>query len=179
MTPKEFKVDAPTMAAYTMPLTTQQEQFSLAYVHSITSAAGYGLEEIRVDVDSVDLTIVQYGEGESYPQIEGLRVQLKCTYAHPPSADGLHFPLKAKNYDDLRRECMNPRILVVLYVPNDVSRWLIHEKDSLSLYHSAYWLSLRGRPRRDTETVTVILKDAFTVGSLQAIMQAIAKGIRP
>jgi len=39
---------------FQMPLKRQQEQFSLAYIHAIASVAGYSIEEIRVDIDSID-----------------------------------------------------------------------------------------------------------------------------
>lgn len=167
------------MSVYTMPLTQQQEQFSIAYVHSIASAAGYGVEGIRVDVDSVDLMITQYGQDDIFPEIDVLQVQLKCTYAHKPKADGIHFPLKLKNYDDLRRNCHNPRILVVVYVPNTVDDWLSHSDDSLALRHSAYWVSLRNSPAVTTDTPTVVAPNKFTVDALKQIMNLLVKGLRP
>src|SRR5262245_53491513 len=114
------------MSQFVMPLTNQQEQFSIAWVHSIASAAGYAVEGVRVDIDCVDVTITQFGKWNDYPQIEGLKVQLKCTYSHTPKEDGIHYPLKIKNYDDLRRKCLNPRILVVLHVPETVDEWIKH-----------------------------------------------------
>lgn len=164
-----------------MPLTRQQEQFSIAWVRSVASVAGYAVEEIRVDIDSVDLTIVQVGVGEEYPLIEGLKIQLKCTYAHAPKEDGLHYPLKIKNYNDLRRDCLNPRILVVLHVPEKAEQWLKHSHDTLSLYHCAYWMSLNGMPvteNSDTVSVTIPLEQRFTVDALRLLMTALAKGER-
>jgi hypothetical protein len=170
------------MTQFTMPLTQQQEQFSIAYVHSIASAAGYGIEEVRVDIDSIDLTITQYGQDNAYPLIEGLRVQLKCTYAYKPRSDGIHFPLRVKNYNDLRRDCLNPRILVVLYTPKEVGNWLEHSDNYLSLYHCAYWKSLRGKPptkSSDNVTITIPKSQQFTVDALLQIMDLLAQGRRP
>jgi hypothetical protein len=122
---------------------------------------------------------MQYGQGDNYPLIEGLRIQLKCTYAHEPKANGIHYPLSKKNYDDLRRNCLYPRILIVVYVPRNVNNWLKHSDNFLSLYHSAYWVSLHGQPSKDTDTVTIRVAQEFTVEELVRIMNLIAQGKRP
>lgn len=172
------------MAQFTMSLAQQQEQFSLAFIRAIAAVAGYSVEEVNVDIDSIDLTIMQYGNNESYPEIEGLRVQLKCTYRHvPDSGRGcIAFPLSLKNYNDLRRKGVNPRILVVVHVPGDVNSWMTEADDCLTLYHAAYWVSLRGRDavdNIDNITVEVPLAQKFTVAALKQIMNLIANGERP
>lgn len=172
------------MGRFTIPLTRQQEQFSLAYIRSIASVAGYSIEEIHVDVDSIDLTITQCGNDEEYPMIEGLRVQLKCTYAHTPNVEKgcIKFPLDVKNYNDLRRKSLNPRVLVVLHTPKDLDSWLKHSDDCLTLYHNAYWLSLRDYPiteNKENITIDVPLSQKFTVDELTKLMDLLATGERP
>jgi uncharacterized protein DUF4365 len=170
------------MSQFIMPLSRQQEQFSIAWVHSIASVAGYSVEEVKVDIDSVDLTITQFGNGDQYPLIESLKVQLKCTYSHAPKKNGIHYPLKIKNYNDLRRECMNPRILVVLHVPETVDKWLKHAPRTILLHHCAYWVSLRGMPPTgNNETINVIVPSSqrFTVSELKQLMSTIAQGNKP
>jgi hypothetical protein len=168
------------MSVFVMPRTTQQEQFSIAYVHSIASAAGFGVERIQIDLDSVDVRIVQYGRENEYPIIESLNMQLKCTYTHIPQQDNhIHYPLKIKNYNDLRRRSMEPRILVVVHVPEQANYWLVHLNESLALYHCAYWMCLRGMPETaNTETVTVKIpiQNRFTVDELRRIMEMLAQG---
>lgn len=190
---KRFTIDIRTLVLYNemlavpdfiMPLTRQQEQFSIAYIHSIASVAGYGVEEIRVDVDSVDLTITQYGDAETYPLIEGLKVQLKCTYAHIPDTGKGHlsFPISIKNYNDLRRKSLNPRVLVVLHVPRNIDLWLGHSEDSIVLNHCAYWTSLREWPDTDNAeniTIDLPLSQRFTVSELKGLMEILAGGGRP
>ena len=34
------------------------------------------------------------------------------------------FPLPVKNYDDLRLEAINPRILIVLVMPDSIDEWI-------------------------------------------------------
>ena len=75
------------------------EEFSLAYVHAVAAAAGFGLEHRRIDVDSVDVSIQDYGSVRS--QID---IQSKCTALDEfGSGETIPFRLKAKNYDDLRQ----------------------------------------------------------------------------
>lgn len=170
------------MMNFRMPLTQQQEQFSIAYVHAVASTAGYSIEEIRVDVDSIDLTIMQFGNGNEYPFYDGLRVQLKCTYKHKPQDGHLPFPLKIKNYDDLRRESAYPRILVVVYTPEEVDKWVLHSSSSLALHYCGYWVSLRGMPATDNKTAITIpipIKQEFNVSQLNELMCLIAKGEKP
>jgi Domain of unknown function (DUF4365) len=169
------------MSQFVMTLTDQQEQFSIAWVHSIASVAGYSVEKTNVDRDSIDVVIKQFGKGEEFPLLEILSVQLKCTYSHTPKEDGIHYPLKIKNYDDLRRKCLNPRILVVLHVPETVDKWLKDTPENILLHHCAYWVSLWGMPASDnSETVSVLVPTTqrFTVSELKKLMSIIAQGNR-
>jgi hypothetical protein len=173
-----------SMGRFTIPPTIQQEQFSIAYVRAIASVAGYSIDKPEVDTDSIDLAIVQCGDDEFYPDIERLHVQLKCTYTHVPNEEQgcIKFPLKIKNYNDLRRNCAIPRILVVVHTPREVHGWLTHSEDSLSLYHSAYWVSLRNAPateNQDSVTIDVPLNQKFTVDELSSIMNLLAMGEKP
>jgi hypothetical protein len=161
--------------------TKKQEQFSIAYIRAIAAAAGYSLEEIIVDEDSVDCSIMQRGSGDKYPIHEALRVQLKCTYAHSPDGEYLTYSsLSLKNYNDLRRNCMNPRILVVLHVPNENSEnWIQQNENSITLNHLAYWVSIKGRPeRQNKETVSIKIPTSqiLTIETLRDLMNKLANG---
>ncbi len=170
------------MNDFTIPFTKRQEQFSIAYVKAIASAAGYSVEEIRVDVDSVDVTITQTGNDNGYPLIEGLRVQLKCTYAYTPHNGYISFPLSMKNYNDLRRTSLNPRILILLYTPPEQEKWLEHHDLYMLLRYEAYWISLRGlpsRPNKNNITVRFDTNQRFTIDELHRLMNMLAVGQRP
>jgi len=162
-----------------MPFKRQQEQFSLAFIHAIASAAGFGIEEVRIDIDSVDLTIRQYGYDGIYPLCDSLRVQLKSTYANKPKNNVISFPLDIKNYNDLRQKTLVPRILMVVYTPEEAEKWLYQTEDSLVLYHSAYWIKIQGMSPKDNKrkvTVSIPLKQKVTVNELQRIMNLLAQG---
>ena len=99
-----------------MDINQQKEQFSLAYLHVVATAAGFKLSDPRVDDESVDVMVGQSG-GAGTVRSPRLEVQLKCTERDVLREDGVHFQLKRKNYDDLRDpDVMVPRILVVMLV---------------------------------------------------------------
>ena len=61
-----------------MDISQRKEQFSIAYVRAVASAAGFSVSTPEVDDDSVDLTLsgrIVEGVG-SRPKID---LQLKCT----------------------------------------------------------------------------------------------------
>ncbi len=163
---------------FKMPLKRQQERFSIAFVQAISSVAGYGIEEVNIDIDSIDLTIRQYVYDGIYPVCDSLRCQIKSTYAHKPKNNIISYPLPIKNYNDLRQPNLIPRILIVVYTPKDTENWLYNGKGCLSLYHAAYWFNIYGMPpSENTGNVTIHIptKQQFTVNELQRMMSILAK----
>ena len=164
-----------------MDLNAQKEQFSRAYVQSVASIAGYAWSEPSVDEDSVDLTLAAKGYHGSIRSPK-LDLQLKCHADTLPTAD-FSFPLKLKNFDDLRDEAlMVPRILVVLIVPDDISDWIQHSATETILRRCAYWSSIRGfAPTNNKSNITVTINylQHFCPSSLMDIMQRIGSGGLP
>lgn len=181
------------VSKYAFSKVKRQEQFSIAYVRSLASVAGFKIGSVNeVDEDSVDFHITQKGDSERslYPKFTDIKVQLKCTYGEKPRGDGkLHYPLKAKNYDDLRQETGLPFILVVLCIPTgEESDWLIEGDSFMALHNVAYWVSLRGQPplpesateyKNRTTTIHIPCTNRFNVSGLIAIMDTIADGRFP
>lgn len=140
-----------------MDIKQRKEQFSLAYVNAIAAKIGLSNAGWSVDDDSVDLSL----KGRGYdalirnPQVD---LQLKCTSQKNIIKNGLlHFPLKKKNYDDLRGDdVMCPRYLVVLVVPENIDQWIESKNDSMVLHHSCYWVSIRSYPETKNETSVTI-----------------------
>ena len=157
-----------------MDINQQKEQFSLAYLHVVATAAGYKLSDPRVDDESVDVIIGQSG-GEGTVRSPRLEVQLKCTERDVLREDGVHFQLKRKNYDDLREpDVMVPRILIVMLVPEDTSEWLnTVPEEELCLRCCAWWMPLVGEGERlGVESPTVVLprQNLFNPDALRMIM---------
>ena len=153
-----------------MDLNTQKSRFSLSYIEAVASHAGFQVEEVRVDFDSVDGTLkADFGKR---PRIE---FQAKATARDVVRESNVHFPLSVKNYDDLRLEAINPRILIVLVMPESIDEWINQSDEELCLPYCAYWVSLNGRPassNQDTITVYLPLVNVFDSAQLTRMMQS-------
>lgn len=165
-----------------MHINQRKEQFSVAYVRAVASAAGFAVYTPSVDDDSVDIGIAASGDVGTVRSPK-LDMQLKCTSREIVGAASVAFPLKLKNYDDLRDEnVMVPRILVVMIVPDALGDWLAHTEEELLVRHCAYWLSLRGLGASNNEgNVTVHLPriNVFTVETIGQIMARLQEGGQP
>ena len=150
---------------------TQKEQFSTAYVRALASVSGYKVTREEVDDDSVDITLS--ATGGAAPKLD---IQLKCSSTIKKTGVDFPFVLKLKNYDDLRRKTMVPRILVVLEVPSALKDWLNEMDDHILLRHRSYWMHLLGAEEVTNETkVTIRLPTTqlFTCEKLREMMQRI------
>lgn len=91
---------------------------------------------------------------------------------------------KSTHYDDLRSKTVDiPRILVVLFLPEDSTAWLTHSADQLVLKRCAYWVNLRGaepKPKENKWGVTIKLPKAqvFSPDGLRALITQLAKARR-
>lgn len=118
-----------------------KEQFSIAYIHAIITAARCKLENIVVDDESVDATIKQVAKHAVLNYVS-LDVQLKCTSQVVDRGEHVAWPLQRKNYSELttvRRTA--PIILILLQVPETFEDWLLQDEGSLTMARSAYWAS--------------------------------------
>ena len=160
-----------------MDTNTQKERFSLSYIQAVATRAGYVVEETRVDRDSVDgILLADFGRR---PRIE---FQAKATSRDVVRGNNIHFPLSLKNYNDLRLDAINPRILIVLLMPQQVQEWVNQTDEELCLRHCAYWLSLEGRPETQNIsniTVQVPLANRFDIEQLNDMMEKTATGGAP
>lgn len=124
------------------------EELSLVYVRAVAARAGFAVEEIRRDRDSVDLHIHARGPlAGGLLHSPSLAVQLKSTALDlPEGVAGFPYDLKVKNYNELVPLTATPRVLVVFLLPEAADRWLGWTDEALVLRRAAYWLSLYGRP---------------------------------
>ena len=166
-----------------MELNLQKEAFSRAYVAAVAAAAGYAVGSSRPDDKSIDLTI-ESRSTLGLVKAPILAVQLKSTAKRRTGGDEIVYELtNLRNYDDLRQpDVMVPRLLVVVYLPEDPEDWLEQDEERLSMRHCGYWLSLRGMPPTDNRSsVTLRLPrgQRFGVAELQEIMGRLDWGERP
>jgi hypothetical protein len=159
----------------------QKEEFQYACVSALAVHAGLNRGDFRVDDDSVDVSFnglgYQCAGRRRNPIIE---FQLKCTSQTLINGNVIKFPLKRKNYDDLRGDdVMVPKYLVVMLVPVDQSNWITADQDLLHLPNSCYWLSLRDYPPTENTgkiVVEVPLVNLITTETLLNMMKAASLG---
>jgi len=156
----------------------QKEQFSIAYVRAVAAAAGVNIYKPEVDDDSVDIgfctRIVR--ERMQRPKLEA---QLKCTAGAAGDETAFRFPLKVKNYNDLRGDDLVPRVLILVIVPPDVIGWLTQTAEQMVLRKSAFWVQLTGQPEtanNTTVTVSVPKNQLFDVPALRRLLET---GVTP
>ena len=165
-----------------MDLSQQKQQFSFAYVRAVAAAAGFGVSEPSVDDDSIDLMIASRSAVGTVKRPR-LELQVKCTESEALADESFSYPLKIKNYDDLRApDVLVPRLFVVGRVPADVTEWVASSDEQLVLRRCGYWASLREMlATENAATVSVLLsrENRFTVDGLRGIMQRIEEGEQP
>ena len=157
-----------------MDIGQRKEQFSHAYVHAVSAVAGFTLYHPDVDDDSIDLGIA--GRiAHDIPRPPRIELQLKCTSDNVVRGKYVVYPLKLKNYDDLRLvDLVVPRILVVVLVPDDEAEWLHQSEEELSLRRCAYWVSLRGLDdtnNRRSISIRLPRQNLFSTEGLHGLMK--------
>lgn len=134
-----------------MPINQRKSRLSIAYIEAVASQAGYQVIEINVDNDSVDGTL--FGDFGRRPRIE---FQAKATARDLARNGEIRYPLPIKNYNELRIDTINPRILIVMLMPDDPDDWIDQTDDALCMRCCAYWTSILGeRDSANKESVTV------------------------
>jgi hypothetical protein len=155
-----------------------KELFSYAYINLIASLARFEfiLSGRRMDNEGVDGTI----KGKIEGRLCSLEVQIKCTSMAKRNKDCVSYPLRIKNYNELRNEGSdNSFILVVVLVPDTRDKLLCQSEFAMLVNCSAYWMSLRGQPAVENEqnvTVHLSRKNWLHQDSLKSLMQRIASG---
>lgn len=161
---------------YKLPDDTIREKLSLAHVQAIAAQGGFTCDEPSSDYQSVDLTIGsrQWIDPSCEVADPKLDVQVKATSVDYCRSDHFAFPLKIKNYNDLRTlKRMCPIILIVLALPTNPEEWLAINENNLVARRCCYWVSLKGSPSTDnTSSCTVHLprSNILTPDSLKEIM---------
>jgi hypothetical protein len=156
------------------------EELSLVYVRAVASRAGFAVEEIRRDRDSVDLHIHARGAlAGGVLHSPSLAVQLKSTALDlPEGISEFPYDLKVKNYNELVPLTATPRVLVVFLLPEAEDRWLGWTEESIVLRRAAYWLSLCGRPATANEaTVRVHMRrsQVFDGPGVRGLLERISR----
>lgn len=158
----------------------RKEKLSDAYVRAIAAVGGYTISSPELDLDSIDITISKsYDENPDvmYRSVK-LDIQLKSTSAiQTDNNNNIVFDLPLKNYNDLRKRALAPRILVLLQLPKDIEEWLTQEyHQSLSIHNCSYYLSLKGMhdvPNSTKVRVKIPKENVFSINTLNELMNKI------
>lgn len=157
---------------------TKKEEFSYGYIHVLTSACGYIIQRSGRSLDNcgIDLQIIdsETSENAEAPRISA---QTKCTtpkYLHEEE-NCFKYDLKVANYNQLIKKAIDPNILIVVIVPDEISDWLnICEKKQESLLKTCgYWVSLEGKEKTlNTRTTRIKIPKAniLTLEALKIMM---------
>ena len=135
-----------------------ESELSYAYLHAVASAAGVACQQMARAHDNlgVDAELTLRREFTDAPLTEiSIQIQLKATILPPRFNKGqASYSLKKiRDYDQLRLHRGNmPRLLVVLFLPEDPEAWLTASPEQLLMKTAAYWVSLVGAPDSDNST---------------------------
>ncbi len=158
----------------------QKEEFQYAYVCALAAHAGLNRGDFRIDDDSIDITFQAKGGFGGKLRSPMIQIQLKCSSQDLIVGDVIKFPLKIKNYDDLRGDdVVVPRYLAVLLVPDDVTHWIASHDNHIALFKSCHWLSLRDYGPTVNEvsvTVDVPIEQRLTSATLWQMMDRASAG---
>lgn len=161
-----------------MDINIRKEEFSYAYIYAVASAAGYSCQiaSRAMDIGGIDIVISgQEKEYSLYPP--RLEVQVKSTSTSVIDNEFVRYPLKLKNYNELRKsKTLVPKILILILLPDNPKEWVNHSEAELCLRECGYWLSLKGKPQtRNVESVTVYLprQQLFTVSAVKNLMEQV------
>jgi hypothetical protein len=159
-------------------------ELSYAYLHAVATRAGLGCEVTGRHSDGAGVDAILRVKEQLVPPpslIEFIvEIQLKATSQQPVLQDGRYsYALAVDHYNKLRlTECGSPRLLVVLFLPPDPSRWLEHSEEALIARRCAYWVSLYGAPvseNRTSQTIYIPLANVFSVENLRAVLSRFAR----
>jgi Domain of unknown function (DUF4365) len=157
---------------------SQKEEFSYGYIHALASVCGYitHRSERQLDNRGIDFQIIGAElEDSDAPKI---LVQSKSTTwkYFKEGRDGYKYDLEVKNYNKLIKKSIDPTILIIVILPEDISNCLhVNENQQETLIkHCAYWTSLQGKPpsnNKDTVRIVIPKKQILTKEEFKEIMQ--------
>jgi hypothetical protein len=148
-----------------------KEHLALAYVYAVASRAGCSTELIRVDRNSVDVTIKHVDTSAGPDEVrEGvIDLQVKAHVHDLPPGPIRYYLRNQKNFDDLRRaHLLYPKLLVVVLLPEDEAEWVHLREDALELRRCGYWASLVNAEAR---AVTIPRENVFDGVALMRLMR--------
>lgn len=171
----------------TLPLGKQMEEISFAYLRAVCAKIGAAVERHFEDGDGVDgvvkkkvsITPTDQEDLEPYPFGASFEFQLKSTSQSLSEDDEfLHYSLKVKNYNDLTERASTKRLLLLLVLPSNFEKAVVHTLESLVISRCMYWHDLSGLDKSNnssTVTVKIPKKNVASPEGIDALLQRIAE----
>lgn len=159
----------------------RQEGLCRAYIQAVAAQCGMSASTPYPDY-GIDMTLNEIELSQGIHSESGYRLDVQAKSAtRVGRVEGvIRYDLDLRSYDVLRRPAPgSPRMLVVLLLPRDESRWCSQTEDQLVLRHCAYWISLRGwSPSVNRRSVRLSIPAAqmFSPDALRTIMGRIKTG---
>src|SRR5260221_8526321 len=149
-----------------------EAELSYAYLHAVAAKSAIGCTVVSRHEDNagIDARLTAWGlspDGGYRTEVD-LNVQLRATISKPAEDDThySYFLRGVQRYNDLRTPTVStPRLLVVLFLPEDADEWIGVGEGELILRRCAYWVSLRGAAATTNssgETVKIPKVQTFT-----------------
>jgi len=162
-----------------------ESELSYAYLHAVASHAGVACQAAtrshdNLGIDATLSLVHDFGADAKLTEVT-LHIQLKATVKRPTIDEGrLSYWLKSLDeYDRLRgNSALPPRLLAVLFLPDDPSEWLSHSNEVLTLRQCAYWLSLVDAPptnNQSGQTVYFPVDQVLSPEGLQTLFRRVAQ----
>lgn len=161
---------------YGIHITAAQERFSSAYVKLMCAAAKINYSEPKTDNESIDIEFIGCNFRGKWKRPRIL-AQLKCTSDYTMidmKKQELKFSLSMKNYNDLREKDDLPKILIVVFCPENNNEWVETSSLQAKVRFSGYWVSIEGFPEvsnKERVTVRVPFSQPFDNNSLIELME--------
>ncbi|WP_397602084.1 DUF4365 domain-containing protein [Silvanigrella sp.] len=162
-----------------------ESELSYAYLHAVASAAGFtcSLPTRLEDNLGIDVTLRTGSklDPESKLYDFSVDIQLKATMKQlKTQQDKIEYSFRGiKQYDKLRsKNNANPKIVILLMLPENKEEWLSISSKQLILKNAAYWVSLYGALESENATRQTIYfptSNLLTVTSLNDLMIKISK----
>jgi hypothetical protein len=159
-----------------------KEGLSRAFILAVAHRAGlncafqafdYGLDGTFRDVKVVGKRRVESGLSIDF--------QAKASENCTVDDDFVTYDLEAKSHKDLVDATVGaPRILIVLALPEDKSKWLEVTSEALTLRRSAFWMSLRGQTpttNKTSQVVKIPRAQVFDVEAVKALFERVRTGV--
>jgi len=163
----------------------RQEALSRAYLRAVAARAGVLCgtteQDVGIDVFLRDVTVRDGQYQDTGPQLD---VQLKSTTRVEFRDNELVYDLEVRAYNLLRESAVaaNPRLLVLLVLPEDEAEWVAQSPEELILRRCAYWRSLRGAEptaAHTTQRIAIPRSNIFSPEALRGLMDSLRQGIMP